>query len=42
MEDLALIINLVLFGLYTIILVGVSIAEAREKTKDKEEIKKAA
>ena len=42
MEDLALIINLVLFGLYTIILVGVSIAEARKETKDKEEFKKAA
>jgi hypothetical protein len=42
MESLALIINLVLFSLYTVILIAVSISEAKEENKDKEELKKAA
>ena len=42
MENLALIINLALFGLYTFILIGLSIDEAKKENIDKPELKKAA
>ena len=42
MENLALIINLTLFGLYTFLLIGLSINEAKKENKDKVELKKAA
>ena len=42
MESVALAINLVLFGLFTVVLVTLSIGEARQEKKDREELKKAA
>ena len=41
MENLALIINLAVFGLYTFILFGLSIDEAKKERKKKENIDKA-